>query len=200
MKKTARGARKSAMSKFVPFNRKVVDVTRFKPDLSPKRLAALFGFPKGLELSFLTIDTLGVTKTVGKGRTNLTFIRPVIVQADAATPFANFDRQVSPSGNPAISMHFEPKSYGITAVTSFLMVFAIQCFGSTTFNVGGFAGTGTLQGAGTKTLNGTVAVSLGFNNVPASQQTHGFLEQTAGAPWNFFSVRARFPFPVIIQA
>jgi len=200
MKKAARGARRSKLSEFAPFNKKIVDVTRFKPDLSPKKLVALFGFPKGLGLSFLTIDTLSVTRTVGQGRTNLTFVRPVIVQADAATPFANFDRQVSPSGNPAISMHFEPKAYGITAASNFLMVFAIQCFGPTTFNVGGFAGSGTLENAGTKTLNGTVTVSLGFNNVPPAQQTHGFLEQTAGAPWSFFSVRARYPFPVLIQA
>ena len=200
MKKAARDARKSKISEFVPFNKKIVDTARFRPDLSPKKLAALFGFPKGFGLSFLTIDTLSVTRTVGSGRTNLTFIRPVIVQADAAAPFASFDRQVSPSGNPAISMHFEPKAYGITSVSSFLMVFAIQCFGPTTFNVGGFAGSGTLENTGTKVFNGTVTVSIGFHNVPPAQQTHGFLEQTGGAPWNFFSVRARYPFPVLIQA
>jgi hypothetical protein len=159
----------------------------------------LFGFPKGFDLSFLTIDTLSVTKTVGKGRTNLTFVRPTVVQADAAAPFASFDRQLVSGGNPAISMHFEPKAYGITAVSSYVLVFAIRCFGSTTFNVGGFAGSGTLESAGTKVLNGSVTVTLGFNNVPPSQQTHGFLEQTGGAPWNFFSVRARYPFPVLIQ-
>ena len=200
MKKTTRGARQSKLSAFTPFSKKIVDVTRFKPDLSPKNLVALFGFPKAFDLSFLTIDALSVTKTVGKGRTNLTFVRPVIVQADAATPFANFDRQVSPSGDPAISMHFEPKAYGITAVSSFLMVFSIQCFGPTTFTAGGFAGSGTLENAGTKVFNGAVSVSLGFNNVPPSQQTHGFLQQTGGAPWSFFSVRARYPFPILIQA
>lgn len=199
MKKTARGARKSKLSGFTPFNKKIVDVARFKPDLSPRKLAALFGFPKELGLSFLTIEALSVSRTVGQGRTNLTFVRPVIVQADAATPFASFDRQASPSGNPAISMHFEPKAYGVTAVSSFLMVFAIQCFGPTTFNVGGFAGSGTLENTGTKVFNGTVGVSIGFNNVPPAQQTHGFLEQTGGAPWNFLSVRTRWPFPVLIQ-
>ena len=200
MKRTARSSRRSKLSKYTPFSRRIVDGTRFKPDLSTKKLVSLFDFPSGINLSFLTIDQLGVTKTVGKGRTNLTFVRPTIVQADAATPFAGFDQRFTSSGNPAISMHFEPQFYGITGFTNFLMVFSIQCFGSTTFNVGGFAGTGTLKNAGTRTFSGTVNVSLGFENVPASQQTHGFLEQTAGAPWNFFSVRARFPFPVVIQA
>ena len=198
MKRTAPGAARTMSKKFEPFNKKIIDVTKFKPDLSPKKLAGLFG-PPGFELSFLTIDTLGVTKTVGLGRTNLTFIRPTIVQADAATPFASFDRTLSPSRNPAISMHFEPKAYGITAVSNFLMVFAIECFGQTTFTLNGFPGSGTLANAGTKVLSGKITVTLGFNNVPPSQQTHGFLEQTAGAPWNFFSVRARFPFPILIQ-
>ena len=77
------------------------------------------------------------------------------------------------------------------------MTFAIECFGQTTFNLNGFAGSGNLTNAGTKVLGGKITVTLGFNNVPPSQQTFGFLEQTAGAPWDFFSVQARFPFPVL---
>ena len=190
--------KKTKITELEPFSSRRVDVRKFKPDLSPKKLVGLFGFPPGLGISFLSIDTLGVTKTVGKGRTNLTFIRPTIVQADAATPFASFDRQLSPSRNPAISMHFEPKGYGITSVSSFLMTFAIECFGQATFNLNGFAGPGTLTSAGTKVLNGKISVTLGFNNVPPLQQTFGFLEQTAGAPWNFFSAGVRFPFPVLL--
>jgi len=37
-------------------------------------------------------ETLSATKTVGRGRTNLTIIVPTIVQIDAATPRATFDR------------------------------------------------------------------------------------------------------------
>jgi hypothetical protein len=198
-KKKGPGVAKTMGTKLDYFDKRIVDVAKFKPDLSSKKLAGIFGRPGRFELSFLTIDTLSVTKTVGLGRTNLTFIRPTIVQADAATPFASFDRTLSPSRNPAISMHFEPKAYGITAVSNFLMAFAIECFGQTTFTLNGFPGSGTLANAGTKVLSGKITVTLGFNNVPPSQQTHGFLEQTAGAPWNFFSVRARFPFPILIQ-
>ena len=94
-------------------------------------------------------------------------------------------------------MHFEPKAYGITSVSSFLMTFAIECFGQSTFTLSGFAGSGTLASAGTKVLSGKCTVTLGFNNVPPLQPTYGFLEQTAGAPWNFFSVGTRYPFPVV---
>ena len=200
-KKKARGSRRSALSQFTPFSRRIVRADNFKPDVTERKLASvLFDFPGGILTSFLTIDSLDIARTVGKGRTNLTFIRPTIVQADAATPFASFDLGASTLGRPAISMHFEPQAYGITAPVSFLMVFSIQCFGTTTFNIGGFAGNGTLENTGTKTFSGTVAVSLGFKNVPATQQTHGFLEQTGGSRWSFFSARTRFPFPVLSQA
>lgn len=195
MKRSARGAEKTKTTELEAYDGRKVDVTKFKPDLSPQKLQALFGFPG--KLSWLSIDVLGVTKTVGRGRTNLTFIRPTIVQADAATPFATFDQQVSGSRKPAISMHFEPGAYGITSNVSFLMTFAIECSNQSTFELQGFAGPGTLTNAGTKVLSGKTTVTLGFNNVPPSQQTFGFLEQESGGPWNFFSVEARFPFPVL---
>lgn len=196
MKRTARDGKKSNVSELEASDKRRVDVTKFKADLSEKKLNALFQFPGGLGISWLSIDALGVTKTVGKGRTNLTFIRAAIVQADAATPYAGFDIQLSPSRNPAISMHFEPSAYGIPSASSFLMSFAIECSGQTTFQLSGYAGSGNLTNAGTKALSGKNIVTLGFNNVPPFQQTYGLLEQTAGAPWNFYSVEARFPFPV----
>ena len=199
MKKSTRGATKKA-TELEPFDARRVDVETFKPDIPAKKVASLFAFPPGFAFDFLTIDALGVTKTVGRGRTNLTFIRPTIVQADAATPFASFDIRESPSRKPAISMHFEPGAYGINSPTSYLMVFAIECFGQTTFQVGGFAGSGTLTNTGTKTANGKTGITIGFENVQPGEQTHGFLEQTAGAPWNFFTVRARFPFPILIAS
>ncbi len=194
--KTARGAKRSGFPDLERFDGRKVDVSKFKPDFPDTKLSAMFPFPGGLGLSWLTIDLLDVTRTVGKGRTNLTFIRPTIVQADAATPYASFDISLSPDRNPAMSMHFEPGAYGMASASSFLLVFAVECPDQTTFNLSGYAGPGNLTNAGTKVLSGKTAISLGFQNVPASQQTYGLLEQTSGAPWNFFWAKARFPFPV----
>ncbi|MCA1612535.1 MAG: hypothetical protein LC780_17185 [Acidobacteria bacterium] len=198
MQKSTSGAR-TKVKELEPFNKRSVDIERFKPDLSEKKLASLFGLPPGFSLDFLTIDALGIARTVGRGRTNLTFIRPTIVQADAATPFASFDRRESPNRKPAISMHFEPSAYGITGASSFLMIFSVECFGQSTFTLDGFAGSGTLSNNGTKTLNGKVGVTLEFNNVAPGQQTFGFLEQSAGTAWNFFTARVRFPFPILVN-
>jgi hypothetical protein len=200
MKKTgARGARAKA-TELEPYDSRRVDIEKFKLDVPVKKLVGFLGFPDKINLDFLTIDALGVTKTVGKGRTNLTFIRPTIVQADAATPFATFDMRESPSRRPAISMHFEPGAYGINSPTSYFFVFSLECFGQTTFQAGGFAGSGTLTNTGTKTANGKVGITIGFENVQPGEQTHGFLEQTSGGAWSFFTARARFPFPILVPA
>jgi hypothetical protein len=90
-------------------------------------------------------------------------------------------------------MHFEPSAYGITSFATYVMQFTIQAFGQSTFNLQGFAGSGTILNAGTKVLNGQVAVSLIMQNVPPTQQTFGFLEQKAGGAWDWFSVQVRFP-------
>jgi hypothetical protein len=47
---------------------------------------------------------------------------PTIVQIDAATPSATFNKQ-SRSRNPVIQMHFEPSAYGIMAVGTYIMEF-----------------------------------------------------------------------------
>jgi hypothetical protein len=96
-------------------------------------------------------------------------------------------------------MHFEPSAYGITSVGTYILEFTIQVFGQSTFNLSGFAGSGTILNGGTKVLNGQTRVSLVLQNVPASQQTFGFLEQTAGGAWNWFSTQVRFPDIVISQ-
>ena len=140
---------------------------------------------------FVPIETLGPTKTVGKGRTNLTIIRPTILQADATTPYVGFDRRESPSRNPAMQMHFEPGAYGITSAATYVMVFAIECFGQSTFNLNG--GPVAPSNAGTKVVNGKASVSLVFQNVQPSQPVFGYIEQTAGEAWNCYSVRARYP-------
>ena len=78
------------------------------------------------------------------------------------------------------------------------MEFTIEAFGQSTFNLVGFAGSGTVLNAGTKVLNGPARVSLVLKNVPPSQQTFGFLEQTAGVAWNWFSTQVSFP-PLVIK-
>ncbi|MGH8020637.1 MAG: hypothetical protein ACREIA_20615 [Opitutaceae bacterium] len=202
MKRTPYKEPKDKAGELEPFDKRKVNFAKFKPDLSPKQLASAFKLPgiraDLLPVFFFPIETLSVTKTIGKGRTNLTFIRPTIVQTDATAPYAGFDIQLSPSRNPVIQMHFEPGAYGITSVSSYVMVFEVECFGQSNFNLSGFAGAGTLTNAGARVLNGKLTVSLGFRNVPPNHEIYGYLEQTSGVAWNFYSVRVRFPYPVIV--
>ena len=194
-----RSTKKSSIKReLIAFDRRSPDLTKLKPDLSPLDIAKLIAPKLGtVFFPFFPIETLSPSKTLGKGRTNLTFVRPTIVQVDAATPFAGFD--IRAQNLPAISMHFEPIAYGINAAATYIMEFTIQAFGTSTFTLGGFAGTGTLVNTGTKHLNGLTTVSLIMNGVPPTQQTNGFLQQTAGGAWNFLSVQVRFPDLVITQ-
>jgi hypothetical protein len=197
MKKASSKAASNKVRELEPFDKRSVDLTKFKPELSAKDLKKLLGPVAAIvPFPFLSIETLSATKTIGRGRTNLTIIVPTIVQIDAATPSASFNKQ-SQSRNPVIQMHFEPRAYGITSVGTYIMEFTIQVFGQSTFNLSGFAGSGTVLNAGTKVMNGQTRVSLVFQNVPASQQTFGFLEQRAGGAWNWFSTQVRFPDIVI---
>lgn len=198
MKKASSKAASNKVREVEPFDKRSIDLTKFKPDLSAKDFKKLFGPIGGVSIfPFLPIETLSATKTVGRGRTNLTIVVPTIVQIDTPTPRASFDRRATPSRNPVIQMHFEPSAYGITSVATYIMEFTIEVFGQSTFNLSGFAGSGTVLNAGTKVLNGQTRVSLVLQNVPPSQQTFGFLEQTAGGPWNWFSTQVRFP-PLVL--
>jgi hypothetical protein len=183
-----------------PFDKRTVDFSKFKPDLSPKDLQTLFG-PAGKIIVFppffFPIDTLSPTKTIGRGRTNLTIIASTIVQTDATTPAASFDRTATPTRNPTIQMHFEPSAYGITSVATYFMQFTIEVFGQGTFNLAGYAGAGTIANGGNKVLSGKTAITLVMQNVPPYQQTYGYLEQLSGAPWNWYSTLVRFP-PLVI--
>ena len=182
-----------------PFDKRSINLAKFKPDLTAKDFKALFPPVGGIiTFPFFPIETLTCTKTIGLGRTNLTIIVTTIVQIDQATPRASFDRRATPSRNPIIQMHFEPSAYGITSVATYIMEFTIQAFGQSTFNLTGFAGPGTILNGGTKVLNGQVRVSLVMQNVPLSQQTFGFVEQTAGVAWEWFSTQVRFP-PIVIS-
>ena len=51
--------------------------------------------------------------------------------------------------------------------------------------------------AGTKTLNGLSYATLVFKDLLPSSEVFGFLEQTSGAAWNWFSISVRFPDLVI---
>src|SRR5437870_13905072 len=99
-----------------PFDKRSVDLTKFKPDLSAMDINKLLG-PSGstVILPFGPIETLSPTKTIGRGRTKLTIIAPPIVQIDTPPPFARFDPQ-APCRKPPIHMHSQPSGYGTTSV------------------------------------------------------------------------------------
>ncbi len=177
-----------------PFDKRGINFRKFKADLSAKDILKLIG-PVGGQVifPFLPIETLSTTKTVGRGRTNLTIVAPTVVQTDATIPRATFSKQLQPR-KPGIQMHFEPGAYGITSVGNYVMEFTIEALGPSTFNL---TGSGNVQNAGTKVLNGPRRVSLVFKNVLPADQNFGFLEQTAGGVWHWFSVQLRFPDLVI---
>jgi hypothetical protein len=194
MKRSSSKAASSKIHEVEPFDKRSINITRFKPDLSTKDLQKLIGPVGGIVFPFGTIDTLSVTKTLGRGRTNLTIIVPTIVQVDATTPSASFNRQVTTSRNPIIQMHFEPSAYGFTSPATYIMEFFVSTSGQSTFNLAG-GPVATLNG-GTKVLNGSARVSLVFSNLAPSQQVFGFLEQTAGGAWNWFSTQVSLAFIV----
>jgi len=166
------------------FENNKVDYSKFKTDLSTSDIAKLTA---GIKIwPWVPIEVLSPIKTVGRGRTNLTLVSPTILQTDATTPYAGF-------GRGTVSVHFEPIAYGITSVATYIMVFNIQTFGSATFYLGGYVGTGSLPNAGNKTLNGSVSVGLIMKDVQPYQQTYGYLQQTSGASWNWFSTVIKFP-------
>jgi hypothetical protein len=96
-------------------------------------------------------------------------------------------------------VRFEPIAYGITSVATYIMVFNIQTFPTTTFYLGGGdVGTGTLPNAGNKTVNGSFSLGLIMKDVPPYQQTYGVLHQLSGASWRWYSTVIRFP-DIIVQ-
>src|SRR5437899_1196608 len=140
------------------YNRRKIDITTFKPDISAKGWVKTFKpfVPNVYSIVFYPIETLSPTKTIGKGRTNLTIIMSTIVQIDAATPYAGFDMRATPSRKPVIQMHFEPKAYGIAAASTYVMTFAIEVVGQSAFNVDGSFG--FISNAGLRTLSGQTTV------------------------------------------
>lgn len=199
MKRSASAQTRRSVREVEPFDPRAVSLTKFKPDVAPKEWRELLAPRPGIVLPpFLhPIEVLSVAKTVGRGRTNITVIVPTIVQADSTTPRATFDRQMIPARNPVIQIHFEPAAYGFTTLGTYIVAFAIEVFGQGTFRVEGNAGTGAVLNGGTKTLSGQAFVSVVLKDMPAAHPAFVFVEQTAGARWNWFSTRISVPPPVL---
>ncbi|QNE46638.1 hypothetical protein F1C58_06765 [Glaciihabitans sp. INWT7] len=149
-------------------------------------------------LWFRTIDTLSPTKTIGLGRTNTTLIMPTIVQTDAATPYAGFERALTPSRNPTAQVHFEPGAYGATSPATYVISFAVETSGPVTFTVQGLSFLPGVSGLGTRVVNGTQSISIVYSNLPATQPVYAYIEQTAGGRWNWYSTRISYP-PIVLQ-
>ena len=98
---------------------------------------------------------------------------------------------------PGAQMHFQPSGYGITSVGTYIMEFTVEPLGQSTFNLQGGPFNVTVLNAGTKSLSGLSGVALVFKDLPPSSEGFGFLEQTSGAVWNWFSISVRFPDLVI---
>jgi hypothetical protein len=176
------------------FDKRKIELTKAKPELSAKELQKLI--KPIVHFPFLAIETLTPTKTVGRGRTNLTLIAPTVFQTDATVPRATFDVRAQ-ARKPAAQMHFQPSGYGITSVATYIMEFTVETFGPSTFNLQGGPFNVNILNNGTKTLNGLSRVALVFKDLPPSSEVFGFLEQTSGAVWNWFSISVRFPDLVI---
>jgi hypothetical protein len=188
MKRASSKARGKALQSF-PFENNKLDFGKFKADPAATEIAKLTWPDVGIKIwPFVPIENIRPTKTIGLGRTNLTLVSPTILQTDASTPYAGFG-----DGDGTISVHFEPIAYGITSVATYIMAFNIQTFGSATFILNGYVGSGSLPNAGTKTFNGSVTVQLVMKNVQPYQQTYGYLRHTSGARWNWYSTVIKFP-------
>ena len=195
MKKSAKTSSKKARE-LEPYDPRRVNLAKFKPDLSDAQILKLTApGAGGIIVPFQPIETLSPTKTLGRGETNLTIIAPTIVQVDALVPYAKFDVHAQ-SRHPTIQMHFEPAAYGIFSPATYIMEFRIETFGQSTFDLEG-SFPGTLLNTGTKTLNGPSKVSLIFQNMGPGVM-YGYLEQTAGAPWSWYSTQVRFP-PIVVK-
>lgn len=182
------------------FDERTVSITEFEPDLSAEdwvaksRVGELSTGP----IFWAPIETLAPTRTVGNGRTNLTLIRPTILQTDAASPYAGFDRRESPTRNPAISVHFAPAAYGITGVGTYVFTFAVEAPTRSEFRPTGFAGGGTVDAPGAIRFSGKRVVTVILRNVPPVAETWAAIEQTDGESWSWFSTRISYP-PLVFE-
>ncbi|WP_295122384.1 hypothetical protein [uncultured Leifsonia sp.] len=146
------------------------------------------------------IEIISPTHTVGKGRTNLTLIASDIMQTDTSgTPYASFTFRQVPSGGPGVSVHFDPGAYGATAAADYVVSFLVSTSGPVSLTVGGYAGPGTVTGAGVKTVNGNVSVQVGLHNVPPGQVVYASIQQTSSGPsWSWFNTWIEHP-PLVFE-
>lgn len=181
------------------FDERVIELADFEPDIRLEewvekyRVGDLVLGP----IFWAPIDLLSPVHTIGKGRTNLTLIRPTIMQTDAVTPYAGFDRRESPTRNPAVSIHFEPAAYGITGVGTYVCTFSVEAFGRVTLNASGYAASGTVVGAGPRSVSGKQTVTITLKNLPA-YGGWAAIEQTAGEAWSWYSTRIAYP-PLVFE-
>jgi hypothetical protein len=144
------------------------------------------------------IEVLSPVKTVGKGRTNLTLIRPTILQTDATEPYAGFDRRESPNRNPAVAVHFNPGAYGATGVATYVFTFAVEAYTRCGFTPSGYAGSGTVDAPGSIRFEGRRVITIILRNVQPGQDTWTSIEQTSGENWSWFSTRISHP-PLVFE-
>lgn len=172
-----------------------VDLSTFESDLTTedwvaKRRAGELGLGP---IFWAPIQVLSPTTTVGRGRTNLTLIRPTIVQTDAATPYAGFDLRESPNRNPAVSVHFNAAAYGISGTGTYVFTFAVDAPTRAAFTPSGFAGSGTVDAPGSIRFSGRRVITVILRDVPAGQDAWAAIEQTTGETWSWFNTRISHP-------
>lgn len=187
---------RTKVTEIEPFDKRTVNYNSLKPGLTTNELKPFLGLSPGVVVGLPyylgLIDTLSVTKTIGKGRTNLTLIEPTIVQVDAMVPSATFDKTKS-SRNPSVQVHFEPKGYGITGRSSYLVDFTLEVFTPASFNFVAQAGGSAVSNTGVKSLNGLVTVTIVLQDVAPNTQTYIYAEQQSGASWNWLSTQFFYP-------
>jgi hypothetical protein len=164
-------------------------------DWAAKRKAGELGLGP---IFWAPIEVISPTKTIGKGRTNLTLIRPTIVQTDTGEPYAGFDLRESPNRNPAVAVHFNPGAYGATGVGTYVFTFAVEAYTRCAFTPSGYAGSGTVDAPGSIRFSGRRVITIILRNVQPGQDTWTSIEQTSGEGWSWFSTRISHP-PLVIE-
>lgn len=179
---------------------RVVDAAEFEADLTAADWAAKFRVDDVAltPIHLAPFEVLTPVKTVGRGRTNLTLIRPTILQTDAATPFAGFDLRESPNRNPAVSVHFNASANGVTSTGTYVFTFAVDAPTRAAFTPSGFAGSGTVDAPGSIRFAGRRVITVILRNVPPNQDVFAAIEQTSGESWSWFSTSIGRP-PIIID-
>ena len=186
-----------------PAKEQVVDLARFKPDLVDKdwkRIFKLGGTARSSSLFFHPIETLTPIKTVGLGMAYLYLEMATRFTTFGQPPFAGFDQSITPYGRPAVLASFQPFSFGITTISSFVVTFFLEVTGQSTFDLSGSGShlISEVVGGGSKVLSGQVAVSVIVKRVLPADNVWGSVVQTSGGPWKWYATRLTLP-PVVLS-